>query len=99
MTVIKESDYDDIGCQNGFSTFWLKGERLRVTTIQKGLKTSTIDLLGLVGGYMGLFVGVSVTTICEFIEFVLMWIWDKIVFVKQKKVQSGTLRTESETKS
>ena len=57
------------------SLFW-KG-RIKYTEIKEVKKTTALDMFGSVGGYLGLFVGVSLTTIIEFAEFVMDYVLDQ----------------------
>ena len=58
-------------------------------TVQSSFKTmaeihwekTTVGLLGEIGGHMGLFLGVSVLTLIEFVEFLLHWIPNYVVGV------------------
>ena len=49
--------------------FYLKGSRLKMTIFDETQKMTSVDLFGLIGGYLGLFVGISLVTIFEFVEF------------------------------
>ena len=73
---------EEIGCYPYHSDFWLRDARLKLTITKEVQKMSFVDLFGLVGGYLGLFVGVSLTTIIELIEFVLVAI---LKWVRQAK--------------
>ena len=55
-------------CSRNQTSLFLKG-RIKYTEIKEVKKTTTLDMFGSVGGYLGLFVGVSLTTIIEFAEF------------------------------
>ena len=55
------------------SKFSLQGKRMKMTTFEEVPKMSRVDLFGLVGGYFGLFVGISLVTFFEFIELGLTW--------------------------
>ena len=59
----------------GDSSFYLRGQRLKLTTVRDKTKMSWVDLFGTIGGNLGLFVGVSLTTILEFAEFGFLAIW------------------------
>ena len=61
-----------LDCLPNTSDFWLRDMRLKMTHIKEVPKMSFVDVFGLVGGYLGLFVGVSLTTVIEFLEFALM---------------------------
>ena len=69
-----QSHRADFDCHRNSSVgyLWLKGLRLKMITISEVPKTTLMDLFGLIGGYLGLFVGVSLTTIVEFLEFGVM---------------------------
>ena len=72
MTSLDGELREEIGCHPNLSNFWLRDSRLKLTITKEVPKMSFVDLFGLVGGYLGLFVGVSLTTIIEFLEFVLV---------------------------
>ena len=58
-----------MSCDDQYFTFWIKGKHIKMATIAEVKKMSPVDLFGLVGGYLGLFVGVSVITFIEFLEY------------------------------
>ena len=66
------TDFDFCHSNSSVGYLWLKGLRLKMITISEVPKTTLMDLFGLIGGYLGLFVGVSLTTIVEFLEFGVM---------------------------
>ena len=68
-----------MSCDANSSLLWLKGSRIPRTTIAEVHKMTPVDLFGLVGGYLGLFVGVSLTTIFEFFDFGLTSCHSKMV--------------------
>ena len=53
---------------------FLRKRRIKMTTVAETQKMTSVDLFGLVGGYLGLFVGVSLTTIIEVVEFGIGWL-------------------------
>ena len=70
-TVIEEEEYNHNYCEKGMH--FLKGKRFKMTTFEDVPKMSRVDLFGLVGGYLGLFVGISLVTLFEFFEFGIIW--------------------------
>ena len=53
------------------------GLRIKLTSFEQMDKMTAVDLFGTIGGNLGLFVGVSLTTILELLEFVIIYIRDK----------------------
>ena len=53
------------------------GHRIKLTIVEENQRITLVDVLGLVGGYLGLFVGVSIITVLEMIEFVLVSLFDR----------------------
>ena len=47
----------------------MRGQRLKMNVFDETQKMTFVDLFGLIGGYLGLFVGISLVTVVEFIEF------------------------------
>ena len=70
-TVIEKEEYIHNYCEKGLH--FLKGKRFKMTTFEDVPKMSRVDLFGLVGGYFGLFVGISLVTLFEFFEFGVSW--------------------------
>ena len=58
---------------------------------------TALDMFGLVGGYLGLFVGVSLATIIEFAEFGIDWIF-KMIFRKKEGVNGQTVLPKDQAK-
>ena len=78
MSKLFQTYYEDSGCLGNASVFYLRGQRLKLSEIMEQKKTTSVDLLGLIGGNLGLFVGVSLTTIIEFVEFSFFMICKKL---------------------
>ena len=74
---------EDVGCPKGQFDFWLKEANMKMISVTEVQKMTLVDAFGLVGGYLGLFVGVSVITTIEFVEFGLSY------FARCFKKQSG----------
>ena len=80
-TSVESSD-----CSDGQGFFQFKNLRLKVTTVEEVPMITILDLFGLIGGYLGLFVGISLTTVVEFFEFSMRWFHEKI-FRRRTKIQ------------
>ena len=76
-------DPEEFCFENG-SYIYLTGVRIKLTTIKEIAKMSALDLFGLIGGYLGLFVGVSLTTILEFLEFGAKCLYSQLCAPKAK---------------
>ena len=70
--IIPKDDYLHNNCEM-VTLFYLKGQFIKMTVFKEIPLMSVVDLFGLVGGYLGLFVGISLVTICEFVEFIIEW--------------------------
>ena len=69
MEPMRDMWYDDEACGGNLTLFYMRGHRVKLTVIEEIEKTTAVDLMGLIGGNFGLFVGVSLTTIIELFEF------------------------------
>ena len=74
----EDKDSNFVCSDSKVSPLYLKGTRIRMTSTKEVRKMSWIDLFGLVGGYLGLFVGVSTLTIFEVVEFFLTLCYEKV---------------------
>ena len=83
--------FDNYGCFFNITNLFIKG-RVKSTEIKEIEKTTALDMFGLVGGYLGLFVGVSLTTIIEFAEFGIDWIFKRYVENAQMKKKANERR-------
>ena len=68
MEPMRDMWYDDEACGGNLTLFYMRGHRVKLTVTEIE-KTTAVDLMGLIGGNFGLFVGVSLTTIIELFEF------------------------------
>ena len=64
----------ELGCaeKNNSMFLYMKKQRIKLTIVKENKRIAASDLFGLVGGYLGLFVGVSIITVLEMMEFVFI---------------------------
>ena len=67
----------ELECQDNSTIIYMKGQRIKLTVVKENQRITAVDLFGLVGGYLGLFVGVSIITVLEMIEFVVMMMFNR----------------------
>ena len=80
LTNLPDSPYSDISSlRENFIWLHVYFETLSVETVEKVASYSTQNLLGDVGGNLGLFIGASVATLAEILDYVarLVYVWVK----------------------
>ena len=78
LEIVPEYLYSQIGCNANSTGFRLMENVVKRTTIKQVPKMNSLDLLGIVGGHLGLCVGISLTTIFEFLELILDCVFQKL---------------------
>ncbi|KAF8781479.1 hypothetical protein HNY73_011870 [Argiope bruennichi] len=71
-----------------FSLITLSFNRMEVVKYSYSPKYESISLFSYIGGYLGLWLGISLVAICDAIEtalLIIQWLWQKIVKKRQAK--------------
>ena len=84
---------EELGCYPTSTMMHMAlGHPIRLTIVKEYQRITLVDLFGLVGGYLGLFVGVSMITVLEMIEFVLVSLFDRL---RGKTAKIGEMSSNS----